>query len=121
MFTGHSHELGSKSSPEDSVGAALQPINHPGCPRTSTRVTDQCRVRCFHSRAPKEGLTSDRSSPAVGQFGSFGLVPQGLQASSSGVDDGSVAEPNEAGSGGMTSEPPPSMSKWPVSSSENAS
>jgi hypothetical protein len=25
------------------------------------RVTDQCRVRCFHSRAPKEGLTSDRA------------------------------------------------------------
>src|ERR1700693_4734744 len=66
MFTGHSHELGSKSSPEDSVGAALQPINHPGCPRTSTRVTDQCRVCCFHSRAPKEGLTSDRSSPGLG-------------------------------------------------------
>ena len=30
------------------------------------RVTDQCRVRCFHSRAPKEGLTSDRSSPGWG-------------------------------------------------------
>ena len=30
---------------------------------SSSRVTDQCRVRCFHSRAPKEGLTSDRSSP----------------------------------------------------------
>src|ERR1700693_6472057 len=77
MFTGHSHELGSKSSPEDSVGAALQPINHPGCPRTSTRVTDQCRVCCFHSRAPKEGLTSDRSSPGVGWLTSFVLTDFG--------------------------------------------
>ena len=26
-------------------------------------MTHQCRVRCFHSRTPKEGLTSNRSSP----------------------------------------------------------
>ena len=32
-------------------------------------MTHQCRVRCFHSRAPKEGLTSDRSSPARGHPG----------------------------------------------------